>query len=69
MGQQLLQKNHQFKEEYVIIMTAHNSSRSQYTPITTESDASIEAGLSNLAALAKDTQTSDLDSSSSNTDA
>ncbi|TGO27182.1 hypothetical protein BPAE_0046g00450 [Botrytis paeoniae] len=48
-------------------MTANSSSRSQYTP--TESDASIEASISNLAALAKNTQTSDLDSPSSNTDA
>ncbi|TGO08964.1 hypothetical protein BTUL_0184g00110 [Botrytis tulipae] len=50
-------------------MTAHNSSRSQYTPITTAPDVSIEAGLSNLAAVAKDTQTSNIDPSSSITDA
>ncbi|THV46825.1 hypothetical protein BGAL_0357g00110 [Botrytis galanthina] len=44
-------------------MSAHNSSRSQYTPITTAPDVSIEAGL------LKDTQTSNLDPSSSITDA
>ncbi|KAF7919341.1 uncharacterized protein EAE97_011673 [Botrytis byssoidea] len=50
-------------------MTAHNSSRSQYTPITTASDVSIEPCLSNPAAVAKDTQTSNPDPSSSITDA
>ncbi|KAF7943958.1 hypothetical protein EAE96_010372 [Botrytis aclada] len=50
-------------------MADHNSSRSQYTLITTASGASIETDPLNLAALAKDTQTSNLDSSSSNTDA
>ncbi|TGO58919.1 hypothetical protein BOTNAR_0172g00040 [Botryotinia narcissicola] len=49
-------------------MTAHKSSRSQYTPITTASDVSIEPGLSNPAAVAKDTQTSNPDPSSSITD-
>ncbi|ATZ58146.1 hypothetical protein BCIN_16g00140 [Botrytis cinerea B05.10] len=27
----MFQKNHQFKEEYVVIISVHNSSRSQYT--------------------------------------
>ncbi|TGO47616.1 hypothetical protein BCON_0270g00130 [Botryotinia convoluta] len=48
-------------------MTARSSSRSQYT--ATASDASIEADPLNLAALVKDARTSNLDSSSSITDA
>ncbi|KAF7910273.1 hypothetical protein EAE99_011320 [Botrytis elliptica] len=50
-------------------MTDHNSSHSQYTPITTAPDVSIEAIPLNLAALAKNTQASYLDPSSSITDA
>ncbi|TGO86835.1 hypothetical protein BPOR_0273g00140 [Botrytis porri] len=49
-------------------MTTHSNSRSQYTPLATASDASIEDDPSNLAVLVKDARSSSLDSSSSTTD-